>query len=41
VASGQRVRVVDLEGAQVGDVFAFARNDLSDPDPRVVLVVVG
>src|ERR1700730_6535409 len=30
VASGQRVRVVDLEGAQVGDVFAFARNDLSE-----------
>jgi uncharacterized protein len=30
VASGQRVRVVDLEGAQVGDVFAFARNDFSE-----------
>ncbi|WP_433250006.1 DUF1989 domain-containing protein [Streptosporangium sp. CA-135522] len=30
VSSGQRVRVVDLEGGQVGDVFVFARDDLSE-----------
>lgn len=30
MASGQRVRVVDLEGGQVGDVFVFARDDLSE-----------
>ncbi|GAA4151163.1 urea carboxylase-associated family protein [Actinomadura keratinilytica] len=27
VAAGQRVRVVDLEGGQVGDLFAFAAGD--------------
>ncbi|WP_433153723.1 DUF1989 domain-containing protein [Actinomadura nitritigenes] len=27
VAAGQRVRVVDLEGGQVGDLFAFAADD--------------
>lgn len=30
VAAGQRVRVVDVEGAQVGDVFAFAADDVSE-----------
>src|SRR5690349_2790380 len=27
VAAGRRVRVVDLEGGQVGDLFAFAADD--------------
>ncbi|MFF0575123.1 DUF1989 domain-containing protein [Streptosporangium saharense] len=30
VAAGQGIRVVDLEGGQVGDVFAFAVDDLSE-----------
>jgi hypothetical protein len=30
VRAGQRFRVVDLEGEQVGDLFAFARDDLSE-----------
>ncbi|WP_084959551.1 DUF1989 domain-containing protein [Thermoactinospora rubra] len=30
VRAGQRVRVVDLEGGQVGDVFAFAADDVSE-----------
>ncbi|PRX02037.1 UNVERIFIED_ORG: hypothetical protein CLV66_11875 [Actinomadura viridilutea] len=30
VAAGQRVRVVDLEGGQVGDLFAFAAGDTGE-----------
>ncbi|MFI6743547.1 DUF1989 domain-containing protein [Nonomuraea sp. NPDC050451] len=30
VRSGQRVRVTDLEGGQVGDVFAFAADDVNE-----------
>ncbi|MBB5776607.1 DUF1989 domain-containing protein [Nonomuraea jabiensis] len=30
VRTGQRVRVTDLEGGQVGDVFAFAADDVNE-----------
>jgi uncharacterized protein len=30
LATGDRVRVVDLEGRQVGDVFCFAAEDPSE-----------
>lgn len=30
VAAGQRVAIVDVDGGQVGDVFAFNRNDQSE-----------
>lgn len=30
VAAGQRVRVVDLEGGQVGDLFAFGADDVTE-----------
>ena len=30
VPAGQQFRIVDLEGQQVGDLFAFARDDLSE-----------
>ncbi|MFI6513779.1 DUF1989 domain-containing protein [Streptosporangium sp. NPDC050855] len=30
IGAGQRVRVVDLDGGQVGDVFAFAADDVSE-----------
>ncbi|WP_223166255.1 DUF1989 domain-containing protein [Nonomuraea sp. SYSU D8015] len=30
LAAGQRVSVVDLEGGQVGDVFAFAAEDVTE-----------
>ncbi|MFD1931035.1 MULTISPECIES: DUF1989 domain-containing protein [Nonomuraea] len=30
VGAGQRVRIVDLEGGQVGDVFAFAADDVTE-----------
>ncbi|MET9337778.1 urea carboxylase-associated family protein [Nonomuraea sp. NPDC003804] len=30
VAAGQRVRVVDVDGGQVGDLFAFAADDVTE-----------
>lgn len=30
VAAGQRVSIVDLEGGQVGDLFAFAADDVNE-----------
>ena len=35
VRAGQRVRVVDIEGGQVGDVFAFAADDPTEIPQRI------